>query len=96
LNALDRIQNAVFTKAGLKPGDYSVLSTQIKHLFMHPAATVLEEYGIPYKITNTIINQHDLGGDVDAYLYNLKRVNLGLIPLSTFEREMTEDAIANI
>ena len=96
LTALGRIQEAVFTKAGLEPGDYSVFASAVKHLFMHPAATVLEEYGIPYKLTNSIVQRYDLGDNIDSFLSNLKQIDPNALQFSNFEKEMFKDAIGHL
>ena len=96
LSALNRIQHSVFTKAGLKPGDYQVFGASVKHLFMPAAVTVLEEYGLPYKLTLQILNKYDLGEEVDMIISNLPTVDISKLSLTSFEAEMLGDTIENL
>jgi len=96
LSALDRIQQSVFEKMRMKPGNYQVFGASVKHLFMHPAVTVLEEYGLPYKITLQILDKYNLGEDVDTIISNLHLVNPARLSLSKFEAEMLKDTIENL
>jgi hypothetical protein len=80
----------------MKPGDYRLFGGMVKHLFMHPAVTVLEEYGLPYKLTLQVLQKHDLGDDVDAIIANLHRVDLTKLSLTHFESEMLRDTIDNL
>ncbi len=96
LSALDKIQKSVFERMGMRPGDYQVFGASIKHLFMHPAVTVLEEYGLPYKITLQILEKYDLGEDVDTIISNLPTVEASQLSLTNFEAEMLGDTIENL
>lgn len=96
LSSLDRIQRSVFSKHGYAPGDYAPFTAAVKHLFMHPAVTVLEEYGLPYSITQRILESYELGDDVDEFLANLPTVNPAKLNLSPFEEEMFRDSLENI
>lgn len=96
MTALERIQRSVFERLHMKPGEYAVYTSSIKHLFMHPAVTVLEEYGLPYKVTLQILAKFDLGSDVDTIISNLPRVPAGELSLSRIEEEMLRDTVENV
>jgi len=96
LSAIDKIQQYIFTQAKLKPGNYSIYCASVKNLFMPPAATILEEYGIPFQLTTKIEEKQHLGDDIDAIIENLPSVNLNSLRLSEFEKEMFNDAIINL
>ena len=96
LSTVDRIQRSVFERHGREPGDYSAFGASVKHLFMHPAVTVLEEYGLPYAVTQKVLNTHELGDDVDEFLQNLPTVDLTNLELSPIEEEMLRDALDNL
>jgi hypothetical protein len=96
LGALERIQRSVFERRNMKPGDYRLFGGMVKHLFMHPAVTVLEEYGLPYKLTLQVLQKHDLGDDVDSIIDNLHRVEPAKLSLTPFESEMLRDTIDNL
>lgn len=96
LSSLDRIQQSVFIKHNLPAGDYSPFSASVKHLFMHPAVTVLEEYGLPYTVTQKILDQYELGDDVDSFIANLRKITPDDLDLPDLEVEMLNDALKNI
>lgn len=96
LSALDAIQKSVFERAGYAPGNYEAYTAMVKNLFMPPSATVLEEYGIPYQVSQKIEQSTELGDDVDQILSNLKKVDVRSLQLSRFEREMLDDTLDNI
>ena len=96
LGALDQIQRSVFEKYGRKAGEYTPFITSVKHLFMHPAVTVLEEYGMPYSLTQKVLSQFQLGEEVDEILANLPTVDPAQLELPSFESEMLRDTIENL
>lgn len=96
LSCLDRIQCSVFTKHQLQVGDYSPFIASVKHLFMHPAVTVLEEYGLPYSVTQKILGSYDLGEDVDSFITRLKGIDPASLNLPSIESEMLTDVLENI
>ena len=96
LSALDNIQRSVFEKAGRKPGDYSVFGTSVKRLFMPLAATVLEEYGLPFQVTLQIEKATPLGDEIDQILDNLQKIDVSTLELDSIEVEMVNDTISNL
>jgi hypothetical protein len=96
LTALDRIQHSVFNRSGLEPGDYSMFAATVKQQFMHPAVTILEEYGLPNRVTQEILKHYDVGLTVDDILASLQHVNVAKLKISKFEAEMLADTIQNI
>jgi len=96
LSSLERIQRSVLSRHNIEPGDYSPFIASVKHLFMHPAITVLEEYGLPYAVTQKILNMYDLGADVDSFIENLRQIDPSLLKLPKLENEMLKDALENI
>jgi hypothetical protein len=96
LGALDRIQKSIFEKHGYEAGDYTPFIAAVRHLFMHPAVTVLEEYGMPYSLTQKVLNAYDLGEEVDEILSNLPTVDPASLNLPDFEEEMLRDTIDNL
>lgn len=96
LSSLDRIQRSVFERLKMEPGDYQAFAYSVKHLFMHPAVTILEEYGLPYKITLLVLEKYDLGNEVDEIITNLHKVDPAKLGLSRLETEMLRDTIENI
>jgi hypothetical protein len=60
------------------------------------AATVLEEYGLPFQVTMRIEERASLGESVDEILAKLRKVDFTEINLTDFEREMIDDTISNL
>jgi len=96
LTSLDRIQRSVFDRAGLKPGNYEPYCAAIKHLFMPPSATILEEFGLPYNITGQILSLYDLGREVDSIIDNFKKVDPKKLKLTPLEYEMFKDTMDGV
>jgi len=96
LTALNRIQHSVFNRAGLLPGDYSMFAATVRQQFMHPAVTILEEYGLPNRVTQGILKNYELGESIDEILRALKGVDPDSLPISSFEREILADTIRNL
>ncbi|MGE9270787.1 MAG: helicase-related protein, partial [Verrucomicrobiales bacterium] len=96
LGSLERIQRSVFESNGRSPGDYAPFIASVKHLFMHPAVTILEEYGLPYSVTQKVLATSELGGDVDEILGNLSRLDPASVALPPFEEEMLRETLDNL
>jgi hypothetical protein len=96
LLALDNIQEHVFSMKGYSIGNYETYAAEMKKLFMPLSATVLEEYGIPYQITLKLESYKSLGNTVDDILTSLKEVDFSNVELTSFEREILEEAIQSL
>lgn len=72
---------------GRIPGDYSPFIASVKHLFMHPAITILEEYGLPYSVTQKVLKVSELGNDVDEILSNLHLIDPVMLSLPPHSRK---------
>jgi hypothetical protein len=95
LTALDNIQRSIFMRHGLKPGDYSAYAAAVKQLFMPLAATVLEEYGLPYQLSLKMNEYSPMGDDIDAIVKHLRTIDYNTDDFTDFERELLMDAISN-
>lgn len=98
LGTLESIQKATFARLGYeKHGNYSVYSSAVKHLFMPPSVTILEEYGLPYSVTNAIHRAgHDLGENVDDIIDRIRAINPAETGLEGFELETLQETLNNI
>lgn len=96
LNTLSDIQKYVLTKYNKTPGDYSSFSEQVKHWFLPPAATMLEEYGIPFQITLKICKQKDLGRTPDEIISNIKSIDFNKLQLTKIECSLLKEAILHL
>lgn len=85
--AINRIQQYVFSKCNITPGDYTAYANRIKHWFRHPSETILEEYGIPMQITEKIRLVHSVPEDVDGILSSIRLGGMNA-NLSQVEREI--------
>ncbi|MFA5422276.1 MAG: DEAD/DEAH box helicase [Phycisphaerae bacterium] len=92
LMALSRIQRHVLGTLGLKTGDYAFFSSQVECLFRNPVVAALDEYGIPMQVAERIQPILGTTSDLDVAVQNLRRVDLNLLSLDVFERELLEDA----
>lgn len=96
LSALGRIQDHIFTESSLSSGDYSSFIEDLRHLFMHPAATILEEYGLPYVITEKIAEMFEMGENIDDYIETLTDVAPADLDLLPIEQDMMAAVQDNI
>jgi len=96
MSALDEIQKHVFEKNHLKTGDYSIYTQKVKQWFQPLSATVLEEYGLPYQVSNKIEKHRSLGDDVDSVLQNLCNYDFSRLNLTAFEKNCIDYVIKNM
>lgn len=95
LMALQSIAEDVLSRYGLSVGNYSYYASVVEAQFRPAMLMTLEEYGLPAPLTMRIISYlpeiHD-SDKLDELLNRLR--NLPYIPsLSSFEREMLDDAV---
>ena len=90
LSALNLIQQEVFSRFELKPGDYSGYAAEVEHLFLPGELPQLDEYGLPIEIGRKIQDGLNLGGGLDNALVSLQKLNLLDFDLSPFECELVE------
>jgi hypothetical protein len=91
LRALNIIQEAVFKKLNMKPGNYSIFADAVENLFMPSSVTALEEYGLPYQITMKIADRLMLDKGLDECLVAIKNLTVTDLPLSEFEKALVSN-----
>jgi hypothetical protein len=96
LLAVDRVQRSVFKKMNRATGNYEYFSGQIENWFLDPAIMALDEYGIPIQVGEKIQSLLNPQGNLDIALARLRTINLDVVSLSLFERELVKDAIAHL
>jgi hypothetical protein len=96
LMAVDRIQRAVFSKAGRRPGNFSFFAAQVENWFIDPAIMALDEYGIPIQVGQKLAALLRPDGDLDLVLGRLKQLKVNQLPLTDFERSLLEEALQYI
>jgi hypothetical protein len=96
LLTLNRIQRSVFTKLGLKPGNYAGFASQIENWFLDPAIMALDGYGIPVQVGQRLQAVMNPEGNLDTALKQFQELNLDSLQLSPFERDLLKDARENL
>lgn len=96
LMAISRVQEAVLGRLGLPRGDYSAFSTRVECFFQTPVVAALDEYGIPLQVAAKLKPHLASEGDLDSALFSLAKLDLRLVPLDEFEREIVEDSRASM
>lgn len=93
LMAIQTVAHEVFTRRGLKPGDFSAFAARVETFFLSPLVAPLDEYGIPIDLTRKLLPYID-GLDLDAALATLLGLDVdGLPGLHEFERKLLKDAL---
>lgn len=90
LSALNLIQQEVFSRLGLKAGDYSAYAAEVEHLFLPVELPQLDEYGLPIEVGRKVQDGLNLGEGLDNALVSLQKLNLLDFDLSPFECELVE------
>ena len=96
LTALERIQAEVFGRLGLSAGSYAPFAVRVESLMLPPALAALDEYGLPLQLVARLERFLPGGGDLDAVLATLRRLDLGQLGLSAFERNLLEELRATL
>lgn len=99
--AISDIQKLIFERFNYSPGDYSSFATHLESFFQPPALSYLEEFGIPFQVSQKImtdiqLSEHD---DIDDVMRKIKdnKETLGKNGLlSHFEKIIIEDALRYI
>jgi len=91
LACLDRIQKAVFGRAGLSKGDYAYFGVQVENLFLDPTLLALEEYGVPLQVSQKIEHVLAPDGDLDGVLARMRAVDVESLELDEFETRLLND-----
>jgi hypothetical protein len=92
LMAVSSIQTHVLSQRGLPCGNYSAYATQVECLFRTPVVAALDEYGIPLQVAEKLQAALMTTDDLDVALARLKLLNLQVLKLTAFEREIVGDA----
>ena len=94
--ALDRIQRVVLSDRDITPGSYSFYASAVESLFQPRSAVALEEYGIPLQVSLQLEDQLDLARPLDEVLAAVRELDVGLLPLTEFEKELVTDAMTDL
>ena len=79
-------------RQGLPVGSYDWFAGQVECLFLDPVLLTMDEFGIPLDVARKLQRRLATEGDLDLALERLKALDLDRWGLSTFERELVEDA----
>lgn len=91
LMALHNIQQDVFRRIDLAPGDFRAFATQIENHFEEPALIALEEYGLPLPISRKFAKTFIADGSLDNAINCLRALDITQLDLSIFEKEIVSD-----
>ncbi len=92
LRAINRIQQSIFARHNLTPGDYDAYAAQVEHLYMDPTLIALDEYGIPLQLARKLESRLAPRGDLDEVLERVRDLQPAQINLDPFEVEILLDA----
>jgi hypothetical protein len=96
LRALERIQEVVFPRHGLRPGNYGAYAVRVENLFLPNPLIALDEYGIPPELARKLRHDLQADGDLDLVLERLAAIDPGRDDLSEFEVELLTEAQASL
>ena len=93
---VSRIQEHIYTKNGMKCGDYSLYASKVESFFYDPAVVLLEEYGLPIEVTRQVEELIASDGSLDVALDRLKKINIDDLTLSGIEKKFIRMAIDSL
>ena len=96
LMVIDSIQEHVFKKHGLGVGNYRFYASQMENYFMPPGIAALDEYGLPVQLGLRLKDLLGGGGDLDAALEHLQKIEIAELELHPFERDLLTDVQSSI
>jgi hypothetical protein len=92
LRALDKIQQDLFRRARIRPGDYEYFANRVENYFLDAAIVALDEYGIPLEVGRKLQPFLMTDDNLDATLEKLRTLDLERTNLTQFERKLVMDA----
>ncbi|GAA5506702.1 DEAD/DEAH box helicase [Novipirellula caenicola] len=96
LRTISLIQEDVLEREGLETGNYFWFAAQVENYFVDAGLVALEEFGVPIQTALQLENEIAAEGDLDATLENLKDLDVDILPISEFEKELLEDSISHL
>lgn len=92
LRALERIQEVIFPRHGLRPGSYAPYALRVENLFLPNPLIALDEYGVPPELARKLMDDLRADGDLDLVLQRLSEIDPGRGDLTEFEVELLTEA----
>jgi hypothetical protein len=90
--AVNRIQEEIAIRVGVKPGNYTYFIGQVENLFSDPVLIALDEYGIPFPLAKHLEQTLSTEGDLDVALERLRRLDTSSLNITPFEKSLLDDA----
>jgi hypothetical protein len=93
LTVLSGIANWILNKRGLRGCDYSSFAVSIEHLFQPETFSSLEEYGLPFEISQKMLERRLFSSqdELDKVVSTLRRRDLSNFADGVFEKRVIED-----
>ncbi|MBR6832690.1 MAG: DEAD/DEAH box helicase [Fibrobacter sp.] len=88
LNALNDIQNSVFSSYELKSGDYSFYIQKIRNYFDKTFASAFEELGLPIQIYSRLPVEVEKDAEIDDLMLTIKNFSADTVDLQPFEKRI--------
>ncbi|VVD62970.1 putative helicase HelY [Pandoraea pneumonica] len=96
LSALNRIQQHIFRRFNLTPGNYDAYIAHIENLGRSPVVNALDEYGLPVQIGEVIWRATGVPDSLDDALSRLRQLDLSTVKLSPFEFALVQTVQATL
>ena len=88
LNALNDIQNSVFSSYEFNPGDYSYYIQKIRNYFDKSFAGAFEELGLPIQIYSKLPVEVNKDAEIDDLMLSIKKFPVDAVNLLPFEKRI--------
>lgn len=73
-------------------GNYSIFVSQVESLYRSSILVALDEYGIPIQIGEQLERQYQIPDNLDAALDTIRHLDVAILDLDAYEREIVADA----
>jgi hypothetical protein len=93
LASISKLQNYVFVKHGLSPGDYNAFRSAIENNFLFTELTTLLEYDVPMSAINKLARIFKRDEPLENILRLLRRVDLEQTALNSYEMKKLKQII---
>lgn len=93
LSTMDSIQKYIFQKNNIKYGSYASYISAVECLFSNPLFQALEEFGLPYQISEKISYIFKGLNDIDIAISKIKKLDVTQCNLSKIEQYIVKKTL---